>query len=215
MKTVKVLLTSLMLATSMATLATEDAPKISGFYTGAGYGSFSYETDQNWDDDLFYGRLIEETEGDTLKVYAGYQFNRVVAIEATYTDYGDTQGYVRTLDFQSLSIKNENVQQSPSAISLAANVGYSFSSGLRPYLLAGVSYMTLDSSYPFLDTDNPMAFRYGLGFDYAPALFKGVQLRIAYEADMFFAEAYNGLGEDIEVDTFSVSSVYGGISYKF
>ncbi|MCP5078576.1 MAG: porin family protein [Psychromonas sp.] len=221
MKTIRIILPSLLLAVSTSVFAeTEvDAAKVSGFYIGAGYGSFSYETDSDWDDDQRYGRLTESTDGNTLKMYGGYQFNKIIGVEATYTDYGDTEGYVRTLTFNPIGIKNQEVTQSPTAISVAANAGYSFNNGLRPFALLGLSYMTLDSSYAFLDTDNPIAIRYGFGLDYAPAMVKGIQLRVAYEGDIYLAEAYNGYNNDadidIEVDIFALSSFYAGVSYKF
>lgn len=215
MKISKFIIPSLLVATSSAAFATDEAPKISGFYIGAGYGSFSYETATDWDNDYRYGRLVEETNGNTLKIYAGYQFNKIVTVETSYTDYGDTNGYVRAISFNPTNIENKQVKQSPNAFSVAANVGYTFSNGLRPFGLAGLSYMSLDSNYAFLDTDNPIAIRYGFGLDYAPAMFKGAQLRIAYEGDLYFAEAYKGYGTNTEVDAFSLSSLYAGISYKF
>lgn len=206
MKIVKQLLPSLLLISSTTTLA----EKVDGFYLGAGYGSFSYDIVQDWDNDSGYGKLIEKTEGNTLKLYGGYQFNKVIAIEATYTDYGDTQGYIYNL-FNNKQI----VEQSPSSFSIAANVGYSFDNGLRPFALLGLSYITLDSSYSFLETDNPIAIKYGIGLDYAPMALQGVQVRIAYEVDSYFAEAYNGYGDDVNIDIFSLQSFYAGISYKF
>jgi opacity protein-like surface antigen len=206
----KTILASLLLAISSTSFAAEEVQKIKGFYLGAGYGSFSYNTVQDWDDDYRYGDLIEHTDGNTIKVYSGYQFNRIIAVEATYTDYGDTQGYVYSI----LNNKQE-VKQSPTSFSVAANAGYSFSNGLRPFGLLGLSYMSLNSTYAFLDTDNPIAIKSGFGLDYAPVQLKGVQLRVAYEMDSYFAEANTIRTENTNVDIFILSSFYAGISYKF
>jgi len=207
MKKTKVLLPLLLVAISSPSISAEN--NAHGFYLGAGYGSFNYDVDQNWDTDSQYGKLIEKTEGDTLKVYAGYQFNRVIAIEATYTDYGDTEGYVNS------RFSSETVKQSPTSISVAANAGYSFDNGLRPFALLGLASMNLNSSYEFLDTDSPIAIKYGFGLEYAPIQLHGVQLRVAFESDTYFAEAYSGLNLDADIYAFSLSSFYAGVSYKF
>ncbi len=209
----KKILLPLLIFTSSVTFASEvtsNAQKINGFYLGAGIGSFNYNTEQDWDNDNRYGKLIEQTDGNTLKVYAGYQFNKIIAVEATYSDYGDTQGYVYTFFNNKTAVK-----QSPTSFSVAANAGYTFANGIRPFALLGLAYMDLNSSFTFLDTDNPIAIKYGVGVEYAPVMLKGVQLRVAYEADSYFAEAYNGWGEDTNIDVFTLNSFYAGISYKF
>ena len=221
----KILISSFLLAVSSNALATEsiqketteaespqavNSPKVSGFYLGAGYGSFTYNAEQNWDDDSRYGNLIKETDGNSLKIYGGYQFNKIIAVEATYTDYGNTNGYVNTRN------GIQRVEQSPTSLAVAANAGYSFANGLRPFGLVGLSYLTLDSSYDFLDTDNPIAIKYGVGVDYAPSALKGIQLRVAYEGEVYFAEAETyGFDDDVNVDLFSLGAFYAGASYKF
>lgn len=207
----KTLLPLLILTSSLtlASVAKSETQNTSGLYLGAGSGSFTYDVEQDWDSALGYGELIEQTDGNTLKVYAGYQFSRVFALEVTYSDYGDTQGYINTLG------GTQTVEQSPTSVSLAANLGYTFATGLRPFALIGLSVLDLNSSFVYLDTDTPSAIKYGVGVEYAPAMLKGVQLRVAYEADSYFAEAYDGWGQESNVDTFTLSSLYAGVSYKF
>jgi len=206
----KIILPSLLLFISSTIFAAEEVQKIKGFYLGSGYGSFSYNTEQDWDDDYRYGRLIEQTDGNTLKVYSGYQFNKIIAVEVTYSDYGDTEGYV-----YSFFNNKQTVKQSPTSFAVAANAGYSFSNGLRPFGLLGLSYVSLNSSYAFLDTDNPIAIKWGFGLEYAPTQLKGVQLRVAYEADSYFAEADTFWSSDTDIDVFTLNSFYAGVSYKF
>jgi hypothetical protein len=181
---------------------------ISGFYIGAGYGTFDAVTDNEWDNTYRYGRLVEKTSGDTTKLYAGYAFNRIISIEASYSDYGDTLGVVN------IGFNAQAVNQSPKAISIAANAGYSFDNGWRAFGLLGLSSVDLNSSYDYLDTDSPTAIKWGFGGEYTPAGLKGFQLRLAFEADTYFAEAERYFADD-DLYAFSLTSIYVGASYKF
>lgn len=209
----KSILTFSLLAAVSTSIYAEETPKISGFYIGVGGGSFSYDTEQDWDDNSQNGQLVQKTSGNTLKVYGGYQFNRIVGVEATYTDYGDTEGQV--YDFWGTTL--QSVKQSPTSFAIAANLGYTFDNGLRPFGIVGLSKTSLNSSYEFLDTDSPIAIKVGFGLGYSPAQLGGVQLRIAYEMENYFAEAYNGYSysDEADIDIFTLSSLYAGISYKF
>lgn len=211
---------TLALLTFSTVIYAEEAPtvKIKGFYLGAGLGSFNYKTDGDWDDENRYGKLVEQTKGNTFKVYTGYQYNKVIAIEATYTNYGETEGYVYTL----FADKKTSVKQSPISFSVAANAGFTFDNGIRPFALVGLGYTRLNSSNEFLLIDNIITIKYGVGVEYAPAMLNGLQLRVAYEADSYFSEAYSYKGwgqneekEGTDVDIFTMNSFYAGISYKF
>ncbi|TEW53210.1 porin family protein [Psychromonas sp. RZ22] len=205
----KIILPSLLLAASTSVFA-ENQVKTSGIYVGTGYGLFIYNADENWDDSKKNGELVEDTDGDTFKIYGGYQFNRVIAIEMAYTDYGDASGYV----YDKANVKHA-VDQSPKSFSVAANAGYSFNNGLRPFALLGLSYMDLNSNYDFLDTNNPIAIKSGIGLEYSPAQLNGVQIRVALESDTYIAEAHDGLDKNDDLGVFSLSSLYAGVSYKF
>ena len=205
MKPINIILPSLLLAMSVSAYAEEQVAKVSGFYIGAGYGSFDYTAESDVENSLYYSRFAETIDGGTLKVYGGYQFNRVIGVEATYTNYGRSEGY----------IDGQQVTQSPTAVSVAANAGYTFKNGLRPFALMGLSYMTLnlESNTPVFEANNSGAIRYGLGVDYTPALLNGLQLRLAYEGDMYFEKS--DLHWNFEATTFNLSSFYAGVSYKF
>ncbi|MCP5078575.1 MAG: porin family protein [Psychromonas sp.] len=213
----KILISSLLLIASSSVLAVEsdqteavetqrtqavNNQKVSGFYLGAGYGSLYYGAEKGTDDEPHYEK--RKIEGNSFKIYGGYQFNKIIAIEATYTDYGEIEGYV-----YNMFSDNQPVQQSPHAFSVAANAGYSFENGLRPFALVGISYLTLDSNHPDLFTDNRIAIKYGLGVDYAPSALKGLQLRVAYESDIYFSS-----DDDVDIEVFSLGAIYAGVSYK-
>ena len=179
-----------------------------GFYIGVGYGTFESLTDSDWDDDYRYGKLANKTSGNTSKVYAGYQFNRIIGVEVSYSDYGNTSGFVYNGSAQP-------VHQSPTALSVAANAGYSFNNGWRAFGILGLSSVDLNSSYAYLDTDSPSAIRWGGGGEYTPAGLKGFQLRVAFEADTYFAEADRIFSSDDDIYAFTLMSLYVGASYKF
>jgi len=76
MKTITVLGALTAIALSVNVQANED---VSGFYIGGGVGT----THANFStDSLSY---TASTDGSSLKIIGGYQFNRIVAIEAQYT----------------------------------------------------------------------------------------------------------------------------------
>ncbi|QFI39963.1 porin family protein [Moritella marina ATCC 15381] len=180
-------LAALLLATNVQ--ANQD---VSGFYLGAGVGSTDAELEQD------SHSVSPSTDGSTLKFIGGYQFNRIVAIEAQYTSYGkidpSSQDYAE-----------------PKAISLAANLGYTFENGLRPFGVIGLSSLDLNENIktPGYD-ETTTAVRFGAGLEYTPAALSGVSLRAGYEADAFAIDA--GTASDINV---LIGSVYVAASYKF
>jgi len=203
----KLTLSTFLFALSTSVIADEITPP--GFYIGAGYGSFGYDTEEDWNNSTEYGVLIEETNGHSLKLYGGYQFNKVIAVEATYTDYGNTQGYVNTTSGLA------SVKQSPTSFSLAANLGYSFKNGIRPFGLIGLSATTLNSSYAFLEDDNITAIKMGLGVEFSPRQLHGIQFRLAYESDAYFAQEKVSTYNSDNLYIFTLDSFYAGVSYKF
>lgn len=177
-----------------------------GFYLGAGYGAFAYSTNPAFNDSAAYGNLIEKSSGGTLKVYGGYQFNRILAAEIIYSDYGTTIGYV-----YDGSGGQETVTQSPSSIAAAINAGYSFDNGLRPFALFGISSVYLDADYAFIDTDSPLALKYGVGVQYTPPQLSLLEFRLAYESDTFFADTKTSN----EPYYFQLNSMYLGVALKY
>ena len=168
---------------------------VSGFYLGAGVGT----TDANFSND--YISYTPSTDGSTLKLIGGYQFNRIVAIEAQYTSYGKVK------------LKPQNSWDADT-ISLAANLGYTFNNGLRPFATIGLSSLDLNQQISdpnlLLDDGNSTALRFGAGLEYTPAALAGVSFRAGYEGDAFVIE--ENFNSDTDV---IIGSIYVAASYKF
>ncbi|MGR6832431.1 outer membrane beta-barrel protein [Aliivibrio wodanis] len=196
----RLLLPLLISTTSFYALANEQ-PKVSGFYVGAGFGSFGYSEEDSWGYNT--NSISAEADGNSTKVYLGYQFNKIVSIEGTYTDYGTAKAKVG-----SYSMK-------PTSISLAANLGYTFENGLRPFGLVGMSSLDLNQNEELLTDDNGAAFKFGFGVEYTPKALGGVQIRAAYEMDMYAVEYESTNGYYSETNLYALDSLYLGASYKF
>lgn len=160
---------------------------VSGFYLGGGVGS----THANFSTDSH--SYTPSTDGASLKLIGGYQFNRIVAIETQYTSYGKVLN-----------------NWEPTTISLAANLGYTFENGLRPFGVIGLSSLDLNQKIKTLDDSSATAFRFGAGLEYTPAALAGVSFRAGYEADAFSIE--NAGSSDTSV---ILGSAYVAASYKF
>ena len=68
-----------------------------GFYLGAGVGDFSSAVDEinSLDDVDDVG--IDFSDGDNAKkIFAGWRFNRFVAVQADFVDFGEASGFVST-----------------------------------------------------------------------------------------------------------------------
>lgn len=193
-------LVTLLLATSAAHAnAQQDfnedlTPKYKGFYLGAGVGNTTFDSD---DDDVSNA----DTDGQTVKILAGYQFSKVFALEGQYTKYSE------------IGNSSNNYTWSPTSLSLSANLGYSFDNGLRPFGIIGVSALDLDESVKVLEDDSSGAVRFGFGLEYAPVQLKGLSARVGYEVDFFSIETV-GFGSSITND-YTLESFYVSASYKF
>ncbi|MUK50324.1 outer membrane beta-barrel protein [Aliivibrio fischeri] len=200
----RLLLSLLISSTSFYALA-NDQPKVNGFYVGAGFGSFGYSEEDAWNDNN-NNLLSAEADGNSTKIYLGYQFNKIVGIEGTYTDYGTAKAKIG-----SYSMK-------PTSISLAANLGYTFKNGIRPFGLVGMSSLDLNQSEELLTDDSGAAFKFGFGVEYTPKALGGVQFRAAYEMDMYaveYLDYQSGSGLTTETNLYALDSLYLGASYKF
>jgi hypothetical protein len=68
-----------------------------GFYLGAGLGDFSSKVDGiGAVDDVDF-----DSDEDATKIMAGWRFNRFVAVQADYTDFGESRAAVNQLDIRS------------------------------------------------------------------------------------------------------------------
>ena len=190
-------LAALLLATS-AVHAQQDfnddlTPKYKGFYLGAGVGSTTFDSDDDPSTALF------DEDGQTIKLLAGYQFSKVFALEGQYTKYSE------------LTIPGNSM--SPTALSLSANLGYSFDNGLRPFGIIGFSALDLDQEIQTLQDDSSGAVRFGFGLEFAPVQLKGFSARVGYEVDLFAID-YVGFGSSITKD-YTLESFYVSAAYKF
>ena len=154
-------------------LASEDG---SGTYFGLGGGYSTYNAD------FFVNQyFIEEDVGVSatrgfrdnatgLKIYGGYQFNKIVAVEAAYTEYG--------------KFTAANYAQDPSSFSVYANLGYNFLNGqLRPFGLIGLGYLKSFQSRDLLEQDFA-TLHGGVGIEYSPTALNGIGFRASVDWDV-------------------------------
>lgn len=188
------------------------AKEVRRFYAGVGAGT----TTLNDFDDLLGDDVLEgEEDGNTFKFIAGYQFNRVVAIEAQYTRYSDIN-FAAPL----LGTGNKTVYSwSPESLSIAANVGYTFRNGLRVFGITGLSSVDINQSVKVFNKDKFVGFHYGAGVEYTPPRLNVLSFRVGYEADLFFMEnevTYHYSNTTISEDHFlNLSSLYMSATYTF
>ncbi|EKJ5335220.1 porin family protein [Vibrio vulnificus] len=166
--------------------------EVSGFYLGGGIGATTA-----YDDGIGRNELDLKSNDSTYKLYGGYQFNRIVAIEAQYTRYGDIYS---KYDADRHMVK-------PESIALMANLGYTFDSGWRPFATVGLGRTELDFG-PLSKTET--SFRAGVGGEYSPKAIENLNFRVAYEVDSFMFD--NSPRDDVNI---VLGSLYAGVSYKF
>ena len=196
-----------------------------GFYIGAGVGASFYNISSS--DGTYY--LPDEGDGSQTIVindlenlddndvgylfYGGYQFNKIIAVEAAYTDYGSFSDQVT----------NRLFTKDPYSVAVYANAGYTFFNGqLRPFGLLGVGYLQSNQSkaYDIQGIANEFATLHtGLGVDYYPTVLKGFGVRASYTSDMYIDSDYVVFDEADVVTTTSLWQQYGlfyvGAQYKF
>lgn len=190
------------------------AKDVRGFYVGAGVGSTSLDDK----DDFFEDSYQVEESGNAYKLIVGYQLNRTLALEAQYTNYGDAniQG-ISVLNHQKITVHS----WTPEVLSFTANAGYTFNNGLRPFGVLGLSMIDLNESKKVMSEDKYLGLRYGFGLEYTPPAFNALSVRVAYEADFFYAEEKEtryGVYSDYtitELYDFTLDSVYLSVSYRF
>ncbi|MFM2623724.1 porin family protein [Vibrio owensii] len=162
---------------------------VSGFYLGGGVGNNTFS-----DDNPF---TKVDDNGTSFKIIGGYQFNRIVAVEAQYTNYGD------------FKIVDTAYDLGASNVSVAANIGYSFNNGLRPFAIFGLGYMSVD--IPTTDNEDDLSLRIGAGLEYTPIQLENITFRAAYEMDHFTVKPK---GSSLDTDV-QIGSFYAGATYKF
>lgn len=181
---------------------------ISGFYLGAGLGTTTFDDGGAFD----YSGVSIDTDDSTVKFIGGYQFNRIVAIEVQYSNYGDIT--VNHPFAKAHGIKDVAIESS--SFSIAANLGYTFDSGWRPFAIVGLGSLessTKIANYSLSDTNG--TFHYGAGVEFAPKALHGLAFRLAYEGDLFIEEGvYSNYGYSDDY-AMNIGTFYAGATYKF
>ena len=192
----------LSIAMMSALVANSVMAEDNGFYLGGAIGTTGID-----DGGLYEGSsrpITVDAEDRTYKIIAGYQFNRIVALEAQYTNYGDVVA--------KNALNQSTYTWSPTAFSISANLGYTFDNGIRPFGIIGLSTIDLDQSLPVLDDDSGEGIRYGFGVEYTPKQAKNVSFRLGYEADAFVIESDSAFERDKDL---VIDSFYLGATYNF
>ena len=202
----------------------------SGFYIGAGLGASFFNitsTDGDYyipdDGDGTHTILInkfEDLDDSDLGYlfYAGYQFNKIIGVEVSYTDYGAFSGSISGANLDKFT-------KDPYSIAVAANAGYTFFNGqLRPFGLLGLAYLNTQQSNTY-DRQNvaneSVAMHSGLGVEYYPTVLRGFGVRAAYTTDFIVDSDYTTFEGDTgtTIQTTSMwqyySLLYVGVQYKF
>ena len=180
-----------------------------GPYAGIGLGSTAF-SDNGMIDDInrelgsYTFELDDSSAG--FKLYGGYKFNKIAAVEAAFTHYGDF--HVKEYVF------GTSGTFSPSSLSLSANLGYDFADGqFRPFALIGLSRVDLDE---WVDDDKGVGIHIGFGVQYDPKQFNGFGFRLAYEGDAFSVDT--GISGAAYVDENygqSLGMLYLSAHYRF
>lgn len=209
----------LLVAATLMVTASLSAKPVEGAYIGLGFGSSTFN-DGGYEDDgsSYLARIGSTTHSATnynssgYKLYAGYQFNDIIAVEASYTDYGQY-----SIDFTDGS----DMAINPKSLSLSANIGYNFGEKkeFRPFAIIGLSSLNIDetsnSDSNYYEDSSTTAIKFGLGFEYSPHSLNGFGFRIAYESDFFVYDSTNTESEFKDIYTQSANLVYLGAQYKF
>lgn len=176
----------------------------SGFYLGAGVGTTDYEDDGY----LTSSTVPITTDSDnSYKIIAGYQFNRIVSLETQFTSYGDTNITVHN-PINGLHFNAGKIEQK--SFTVAANLGYTFDNGLRPFTTIGLGSI----DYEMGDfSDDGGVIRAGVGLEYTPHQIQSLSLRTAYEVDSYELEIQDGYFSKTYDQ--SVGAWYLAATYKF
>lgn len=181
----------LLLALGSIQAQANDSKDVSGFYLGGGIGNTTYS-----DDDPF---TQLDGDGTTFKLIGGYQFNRIVGVEAQYTDYGD------------IKLKHTPLDLDVNSVSVAANIGYTFDNGLRPFATLGLGYISVDIPEGLGPDEDELLLRVGAGLEYTPHQLSNITFRAAYEMDHFNVDSTRS-SKDTDIQ---IGSFYAGATFKF
>ena len=214
--------------------------KMSGFYIGGTVGTGKlyitrdnelYDSDNSdiVDNAKSIAKKDSSSSAQSFQLLAGYQFNRIVAIEMTY------ERYTNDIHFRGFKLYNtssskpryrsQQVEAKPFVYNLQANVGYTFANGIRPFMLSGLGLLHLSADQDVYSGDfssSVFSLRLGTGVEYTPATLKGVTFRASWTGDLAYMDIEkepDNIVTAIVPDNFSdinlLSSVNLGATYKF
>lgn len=200
--------------------------KKSGFYLGGtiGTGKLNIKRDEKFlanNPNLDIKQKDSSASAQSIQLLVGYQFNRIIALEFAFEHYINDLDYDGFKKDPSTGVYSPApLHSSPRILSLQANIGYNFHSGLRPFTLAGLTSYT-DKDLYNADSSSQFTLRLGLGVEYAPATLNGVAFRASWITDIATGEysdtsnpsSGNVLG-DYE-DNFNLNTFNIGSTYKF
>lgn len=195
----KVLICSGLVAMSLVANS-HASDNVSGFYLGAGLGTTGADID-------YVNESTIDESGATYKIIGGYQFNRIVTLEAQYTSYGKVDFRGATVKGKGLSTVKGYRWDKATSFSVAANLGYTFDNGIRPFGIIGLSALTLNQSTKVWE-DSGSALRVGFGVDYTPDFYPSMTFRAAIEADGFTLEDDYYRDADVTLGSGYVAAYY-------
>lgn len=205
-------LTGLMLVLPLIAQAQDTYPvgNTERWFLGVGIGSVGFDDDgysEDAEDDIYdqtgyHYDVDAEADDSSLSLKFGYRFNRVVGVELSYIDYGEVSYEVDGYEFWAPEF---------TAIALAANIGFTFDSGWRPFALIGLSSLDVDSE---IGDDRYVGFHYGFGGEYTPPQMSALTFRLAYEGDIFVEDS---LEDDYPYDTYTmdIGTIALGMTFNF
>ncbi|MCK5818914.1 MAG: outer membrane beta-barrel protein [Psychromonas sp.] len=166
--------------------------KISGFYLGGtiGTGKLNISRDEQFLTDntnLDLKQKDTSSSAQSIQLLAGYQFNRIIAVEFAYDHYINNLKFAGFIENPSTGVYSPvEIHSSPRILSLQANIGYTFHSGWRPFVLTGVTSFTDNDIYKIynIDSSAQITLRLGLGIEYEPAALNSVAFRASWIDDM-------------------------------
>ena len=211
------LLVGTLSAADVNTTAPENADAINtGWYMGLGLGAAGYsdsDMGKNFDN---YEIQVDQKSNLGVKIYAGYKFNSIVAVEASYINYG-------TYSYKAAGTTTDavNTKVSPSSLNVMANLGYDFlDDQLRPFALVGLGYVNFgqssNPSHEVYSTDNGVALVIGTGLEYTPSIFPGIGFRFTIEQDTTYViQSYDDSTKDDKAYANRLALISLGINYKF
>jgi len=190
-----------------------------GLYIGAGAGSSRYTVTRSGSSCIQRNSNLicthnesdfEDRDSGNL-LYAGYQFNKIIAVEAAYTEYGDFSKVINGIEYS----------QAPASFAVYANAGYTFFNGqLRPFGIGGLGYLNRKQSrdYDRLGfNEDFVTLHLGFGVDYYPVALRGFGFRLSFSSDLYAQSDYHYTDTTTDTDSLlqNYSVLYAGVQYRF